>query len=100
MGIFQCGDVALSFEDRALAHLQVVITGKLRRHEPLLLTHANTSENSRVTVWVHPACVVSFRYDQAAMPDLSRDWVRVLEAHLEKAGSLQLLEEPVPDPTD
>lgn len=93
MGVFQCGDITVPFEDRALAHLQVVITGKLRRHEPLLLTHLNVEKGSRVTVWVHPAQLVAFHYDQAAMPALNRHWVRQMTEHLEETGALQLLDE-------
>lgn len=94
MGVFQCGDITLAFEDRTLAHLQVVITGKLRRHELFLFTHVKVDEGSRVTVWVHPAQLVAFHYDQAALPALNRRWVRQMTEHLEGTGVLQLLDEP------
>jgi hypothetical protein len=94
MGIFQCGDITLPIEDRALAHLQVVITGKLRRHEPLLLTHLKEEQGSRITVWVHPTQLVAFHYDQAAMLALNRHWVKQMTEHLERTEALELLDEP------
>src|SRR3546814_1359043 len=58
VGTIFYGDSAtpIEIEDRALAHLKVVIATKLRRGESFTLswTHPEGQEPGRSTVWLHP----------------------------------------------
>ena len=64
MGTLYYGDVAtpIEIEDRALAHVKVVIATKLRRGESFTLswTHGPGQEVGRSTVWLHPSIPLRF----------------------------------------
>ncbi len=50
------GTVKVDFDDRTLAHLQLVIGTKLRRGEPFHFTWRDDVSigDGRTTIWVHP----------------------------------------------
>ena len=56
---------SIRVDDRALAHLQTVITTKLRRNEGLLLHWDRPVENGsgRGAFWIHPQCDLIYEYD-------------------------------------
>nr|BFF11985.1 hypothetical protein GCM10025699_32880 [Microbacterium flavescens] len=58
------GNVRVDFDDRTLAHLQLVIGTKLRRGEPFHFTWKDDTSigNGRTTVWVHPRCTLVYKY--------------------------------------
>jgi hypothetical protein len=62
-------------EDRALAHLQVVITTKLRRGEGFLIQWDRPAENGsgRGGFWIHPNVDLTFEYDGGREPSLDHD---------------------------
>ena len=64
--------------DRLLAHVKVVITTKLRRHESFTLTwrHAQGDAIGRSTIWLGPSIPLRFVFDT---PD-----VEILDAELLK----------------
>jgi len=56
---------SIRIDDRALAHLQVVITTKLRRNEGFLLQWDRGVEfgSGRGAFWVHPSCDLMYDYE-------------------------------------
>ena len=62
-------------EDRALAHLQVVITTKLRRNEGFLLQWDRPAElgSGRGGFWIHPNCDIAYDYDGGREPALDHE---------------------------
>ena len=56
------GGTAVHIEDRALAHLKVVISTKLRRGESFTLSwrHPDEEEGGRSTIWIQPAIPLRF----------------------------------------
>lgn len=86
----------VEFEDRALAHLQIVIGGKLRRGEPFFFTWKTDVSlgGGRVTVWVHPRSTLVFRFHGSRTPALNRDWVEALMFTANTPSGLYLLPEP------
>src|SRR5687767_10259238 len=66
--IFYGGDATpIHIEDRALAHLKVVIATKLRRNESFTLTwrHQDDQPGGRSTIWLHPSIPLRFVFDDA-----------------------------------
>lgn len=67
MGSLYYGDAqdAIQIDDRALAHLKVVIATKLRRNESFTLSwrHPEGDAPGRSTLWLHPSirCASSSR---------------------------------------
>src|SRR5690606_261876 len=64
MGILYYGgsNVPIHIEDRALAHLKVVIIAKLRRNESFTVSwrHHPTEPEGRSTIWLHPSLPLRF----------------------------------------
>src|SRR6478735_4899026 len=82
----------IHIEDRALAHLKVVIATKLRRDESFTVSwrHPEDQPRGRSTVWMHPSIALRFVFDEPEPPELSRSWLEdsvslanVEVAHLE-----------------
>jgi hypothetical protein len=74
------GQQRIEFDDRLLAHLQIVIGAKLRRHEGLFLSwrEESNSGGGRVTVWVDPSQPLMFRYEDPVPPMINREWLDAL----------------------
>jgi hypothetical protein len=62
-------------DDRILAHLQVVITTKLRRNEPFLIRWERPAEmgSGRGGFWIHPGCDLTFEYEGNREPSLDHE---------------------------
>lgn len=59
-------------DDRTLAHVSAVITAKLRRSEPFLLSWRDAEAQGASSVWIHQACDLHYAYDSSAHVDLDR----------------------------
>ena len=97
MGTLYYGDsgTPIGIEDRALAHLKIAITTKLRRGESFTLSwkHADDQPRGRSTLWVHPSIPLRFVFDEAVAPDISRHWVEDLMRSANSTGGIQLVPE-------
>lgn len=83
------------FEDRVLAHLQVVITARFRRGEGFLLTiEADELGGRRTELWLHPTIPARYEYDEAERPALNPNWLRELSAASNGRLGLHLVPEP------
>ncbi|WP_150953272.1 hypothetical protein [Microbacterium testaceum] len=98
MGTLYYGDVAtpIEIEDRALAHVKVVIATKLRRGESFTLSwvHGPDQEVGRSTVWLHPSIPLRFVFDEPEPALLSRAWIEALATSANSSGGLLLVDEP------
>ncbi|MGO4536456.1 DUF7882 family protein [Leifsonia sp. 2MCAF36] len=85
----------ISFEDRVLAHLEVVIVSKLRRKESFALSWREAPENGdgRTTIWIDPSIPLRFRYSGSRPPGLDRDWVERLAAAAASSSGLIAVDE-------
>lgn len=86
---------AIEIEDRALAHLKIVIATKLRRGESFTLSwvHPEDQEGGRSTVWLHPSIPLRFVFDETAQPELSRRWIEELANSAHSSGGIKLVSE-------
>ena len=85
----------ISFEDRVLAHLEVVIVSKLRRKESFALSWREASENGdgRTTIWIDPSIPLRFRYSGSRLPSLDREWVERLATAAASSSGLIAIDE-------
>ncbi|WP_213815309.1 ATP-dependent DNA ligase [Glaciihabitans sp. dw_435] len=95
----------VDFDDRTLAHLQIVIGTKLRRGEAFYLSWKDDTRigNGRTTIWLHPSIPLVYKYFGSKMPVLNRNWLDELTVSANTPGGLQVLPEPtapVAPPTD
>jgi hypothetical protein len=85
---------AHTFDDRALAHLQLVVTAKLRRGEGFILTIDAEECGKQTELWLHPAIPLQYEYDAAVGPEVNAHWLRELSAAANGRRGLHLLPEP------
>lgn len=95
-------DTPIHIEDRALAHLKVVIATKLRRGESFTVSwrHPEDQPRGRSTVWLHPSIPLRFEFDAAETPDLSRAWIEELANSANSSGGLMLVAEHFQTPDE
>ncbi|WP_309102610.1 hypothetical protein [Microbacterium sp.] len=85
----------IHLEDRALAHLKVVIATKLRRQESFTLSwkHAEDEPGGRSTIWLHPAIPLRFTFDEAEPPALNSRWIEELMHSANSTGGITMVDE-------
>ena len=90
--------VVVDFDDRLLAHLQVVITTKLRRGESFAFSWHDEAAvgDGRTTIWLHPALPLVFKFFGGKQPSINRHWVELLLQAANSSAGLHI----VPEPTD
>jgi hypothetical protein len=95
------GTVKTEIEDRALSHLQLVITAKLRRGEPFGFTWREDGSlgGCRTTVWIHPGSSLVFKYHGNRQPAINREWVDALAFTANAPTGLYVIHEPSEGPT-
>ena len=86
---------AIIIEDRALAHLKVVIATKLRRNESFTLSwkHPVDAAPGRTTIWLHPSIPLRFVFEEPEAPELSTQWITAMAHSANSSGGIMLLEE-------
>jgi len=86
----------VEIEDRALLHMQLVITAKLRRSEPFLFSWREDVSvgGGRTTVWMHANSALVFKYYGSRQPSVNRAWIETLAFTANSPGGLYLTPEP------
>lgn len=82
-------------EDRALAHLKVVVATKLRRNESFTLSwrHPDDQTPGRTTLWLHPSIPLRFVFAEPEAPQLSAEWITAMAHSANSSGGIMLLDE-------
>lgn len=85
-------DMPIDIEDRALAHLKIVITTKLRRNESFTVSwkHPSDRPGGRTTLWLHPAIPLRFVFESDVAPPLDRTWMEELATSAHSTGGIVL----------
>lgn len=102
MGTIYYGDAAtpIHIEDRALAHVKVVIATKLRRNESFTLSwrHPEGEPTGRSTIWLHPSIPLRFVFDDPEPALLNRAWIEELANSAHSTGGITLVPEHIASP--
>ena len=97
MGTIYYGGSAtpIHIEDRALAHLKVVIATKLRRGVSFTVSwqHPDDQPRGRSTIWLNPSIPLRFVFDEPEAPDLNRRWIEDLASSANSSGGIMLVAE-------
>ena len=95
MGTIYYGGSAtpIHIEDRALAHLKVVLATKLRRNESFTVSwrHPDDQPRGRSTLWLHPSIPLRFVFDDPEPAELSRAWIEELANSANSSGGISLV---------
>ena len=102
MGTMVYGSSALKveFDDRVLAHIQVVVGVKVRRNERFFLSWFDTQAvgDGRSAAWIAPEIPIAFRFTTVAQHRLNRPWIEAMIAAAGSANGLVLTREPDGEP--
>jgi len=96
MGTLQYDGSRVEFDDRLLAHLQIVIVQKIRRGESFLMSwgdEAGTGEGHSA-IWIHPTHNLYFTFANGTNPRINRAWLSELTNSANSARGLLVTEEP------
>jgi len=98
MGKILYGDsgIEVVFDDRAMAHLQLVIGAKLRRGESFFFSWKDDPSvgDGRSSVWLSSAIPLYFRYSGSKPVAINREWLELLTQSANSAAGLQFTAEP------
>ncbi|MEF2978025.1 DUF7882 family protein [Subtercola sp. YIM 133946] len=98
MGVLMYGSpsIEVSFDDRALTHLQIVITAKLRRRESFVFSWADSAEvgSGRSSIWIDPSSTLFYRFYGSRVPAINREWIDVLMDSANSGSGLFFTAEP------
>lgn len=85
------------FDDRVLAHLQIVIVAKLRRQESFAFSWSKPRDegSGRASLWLHPAIPLVFTFHGGRTPTISRAWIDALMSSANSSGGLRIIPEPM-----
>lgn len=88
--------IKADFDDRVLAHLQMVIGMKQRRGESFHFTwRDDVSIGDGVTiVWIHPRCTVAYKFYGGRKASLNRAWIDQMMLAANSGGVLFVMTEP------
>jgi hypothetical protein len=88
--------MSVEFDDRVLAHLQIVIGGKLRRGESFYFSWRDDARvgNGQTTLWFHPAMQLAYKYYGGTGVTINSAWVDALMLTANSTGGLRLVPEP------
>ena len=89
--------MAIEFDDRTLAHLQMVIGAKLRRNESLFFSWLGDSNTPRGSIWVSGTIPLFFSFSTPDRHPINRVWLEELVRSANSPQGLYLTTEPTSD---
>jgi hypothetical protein len=98
MGTFYYGDARLAvvIDDRALAHMRIVVLAKLRRNESFAFSWFKGIDRNggRSTVWIHSGLTMQFDFAGSREPEINRQWIEDLFASANRNIGMTITPEP------
>ena len=97
MGTLYYDGSRLELTDRVLAHVQLVISMKLRRHEGFFLswTIPKSEGNGRNCLWIDNGVPLRIQYAGSRPPLIDRQWAETLAEAANTTNGLVLTDDPV-----
>jgi hypothetical protein len=77
MGKLIYDGIDVEFDDRVLAHVQIVVAAKLRRGEGFFFSWHDASAigDGRSSVWLHDSIPLYFKFFGSKSPEINRHWI-------------------------
>jgi hypothetical protein len=94
--IYADSDIDIDIDDRALAHLQIVIGSKLRRGESFFMSWKDDPAvgSGRSAIWLDRGVPRYFKFSGSRSPAINREWIAVLAAGANSGAGLVYVAEP------
>ncbi len=86
-------NVSVDFDDRLLAHLQIVIVQRFRRNEPLVMSWLDPQSvgDGRSSLWMTPSLPVYFKFAGSRIPSIDQEWLDLLMKSAESSRGLVVM---------
>ncbi len=84
----------VEIEDRALAHIRLVVMNKLRRGEGFMFAVDASSMMARRDLWMDPAISLQFHFSGSRRPQINPHWADALMEAANSPAGLRLVPEP------
>jgi hypothetical protein len=100
MGALIYDGSVIDFDDRLLAHLEIVIVNKLRRREGFAMSWRDAAEagDGRSTIWLDPSIPLYFKFSGSRSPAIDREWIeRLAESAASSTGLIVCAENGEPE---
>ena len=100
MGLLHYDSRTFPMTDRLLAHLQVVISMKLRRSESFFLTWRNepAGTSGRNSLWIDNGVPIFCEFESSEIPLINRAWIDTLTQSAGTNFGLQITAEGTLEP--
>jgi hypothetical protein len=98
MGTLQYDGILIEFDDRVLAHLQIVIVKKIQRNESFLISWRDSPEvgDGHSSIWIHPAQNLYFKFTGSREPSINPEWLERMTASANSSRGLVVMHEEIP----
>ncbi len=95
MGTMTYDGTAVEFDDRVLAHLQIVIVLRFRKGEGFLMSWKDSLEvgSGRSSIWLSPFFPIYFKFYGSRPPAVDRDWLELLTQSAASSQGLVVMDE-------
>lgn len=95
MGSIRYDGLVTHFEDRLLAHLQIVLVQKIMRGESFLMSwkDSNLAGDGRTAIWISPQIPITFKFVGSRVPEINKEWLLVLGKSAESTTGLIVTKE-------
>jgi hypothetical protein len=87
----------VTFDDRLLWHIKLVVLAKLRRRESFSFSWRRMEDNGLACVWLHPHCDLVFEFDSDSEPEVNHSWLEALMHSANTTGGMHVIPEPSKD---
>jgi hypothetical protein len=93
--IYGSPSMEIQFDDRVLAHVQIVMSAKLRRGENFFFSWRDSPAvgDGRSAVWIDPSIPMYFRYSGSRHPEIDREWLEQMAIAAASTHGLDLTED-------
>lgn len=91
--IYGSPSLEIAFDDRVLAHVQIVMATKLRRGENFFFSWRENGGIGRNAIWIDSSIPLYFRYNGSRHPEIDRDWLEQLAVLASSSQGLDLTDE-------
>ena len=90
MGSLTYDGTVVSFDDRTLTHLQIVIVNKFKRNESFLMSWKDDMAvgDGRASAWLSPAIPLYFKFLGGRVPEINEEWLKTLGKSAESSTGL------------
>ena len=94
--LYGSSKLEIEFDDRVLAHLQIVIGAKLRRGESFFFSWRDDPAigDGRSSIWLETSIPLYFRFSTPERHQLNREWLEQLTQSANQTQGLFLTVEP------